>query len=101
MTAPSNPIDEELGPNALDELFEKDPNEHTPEERTAILMALRDAKDRWFIEEETSRKAGKRSPNYRKGASSPRELKPIKDLKTKEAKARRIADEMDLDLGDL
>ena len=80
----------------LDELFERDPNQHTPEERQLILLALRGAKDTWFTEEQAAKASGKKPSWQKKGSPNPR---------TMAARAKIIAEdaEMDLDglLGDL
>jgi len=76
----------------LDELFERDPNQHTPEERELILLALRGAKDTWFTEERAAKAAGKKT-NWRK-AGSP-------NPKTMAARAKLIAETTEINLDDL
>ncbi len=80
----------------LDELFDRDPNQHTPEERELILLALRGAKETWFTEEKAAHAAGKKPAWAKKGTSNP---------KTLAARAKLISEttEIDLDglLGDL
>ena len=80
----------------LDELFDRDPNQHTPEERALILLALRGAKETWFTAERDAKAAGKQT-NWRK-AGSP-------NPKTMAARAKLIAEDADIDidglLGDL
>ena len=51
----------------LDELFDRDPNQHTPEERDLILLALRNSKETWFTEEVRAAAAGKKPSWQKKG----------------------------------
>ena len=76
----------------LDELFDRDPNEHTIEDRSLILAALRNAKDTWYQEERDAKAAGRKPSHTKKGTKNP---------KTLAAQAKLIASETDMELDDL
>lgn len=58
---------------SLEELFERDPLQHTREDRQRLILAMRDGREKWMSEEANAENFDKR-PNPNLGLKSPSQL---------------------------